>query len=221
MRRCLGCLLSLALLGCPKPTTTSTDTSTASAERPAPVDRRTIDGGQIEAAAPPLTEAELKQAASIATRELQARKIADARTYFTHAELLRDKSSAVRRAVVVHYRYAGDQTITAVVDLAAQRVLDVRVEAHGSAALSEEEFHQARELALADPNVARALGGNRDRVTIEPLLLRAPEGDPLYGHRVVRLLFRIERDYLSAPIVHVDLTERRVIIEAPRARGNM
>jgi Cu2+-containing amine oxidase len=178
-------------------------------------------GGEIGAPSAPLTEAELQQAASIAMDELRKRNAADARTYFTHAEVLRDKSSNARRALVVHYRYAGDQTVTSIVDLTARRVVDVRIEAHAGAPLSREEFAQASELALADPNVVNALGANRSRVTIEPLLLRAPEGDPMFGRRVVRLLFRIDRDYLSAPVVHVDLTERRVLIEPPRNREHM
>jgi Cu2+-containing amine oxidase len=225
MRRSLGCLLTLFLLGCPRATTPPGETTTA--ERPAAtidrrvIDRRVMGGGEIEAAAAPLTDAEVQRAATIATGELRKRNVADARTYFVHAELLRDKAAPSRRAMVVHYRYAGDQTITSIVDLGAQRVLDVRVAEHVGAPLSREEFDQAREMAMADPNVARALGENRGRVTIEPLLLRAPEGDPMFGHRVVRLLFRIDRDYLSAPVVHVDLTERKVLIESPRNRELM
>ncbi|HJQ36481.1 MAG TPA: hypothetical protein VKB93_05035 [Thermoanaerobaculia bacterium] len=152
---------------------------------------------------------------------LRERKFVDARTYFVHAEMLQDKAGNARLALVTHYRYAGDQTITSIVDLTARRVMDVRVTAHAGAPLSREEFDEARQLALADPAVVQALGANRDRVVVEPLLLRAPEGDPMFGHRVVRLLFRVERDYLSAPVVHVDLTDRKVMIEPPRRGEHM
>jgi Cu2+-containing amine oxidase len=225
MNRWSGCLLVLFLLFACNPKTQPGGTTTATAETasfPPPADRRVMGGGEIEAAPTPLTDAELQQAASIATGELRNRKLADARTFFVHAEMLHDKSApGSRRALVLHYRYEGDQTITTVVDLTAQRVVDVRTAAHVAAPLSQEEFEQARGMAMADARVAGALGQNRGRVTVEPLVLHATEGDPLFGHRVVRLLFRVDRDYLSAPIVLVDLTTRQVMIEPPRAAEHM
>jgi len=224
MRRCLGCVLSLVLLGCPAKSPPPAETASAEQQRafPPPTDRKVMGGGEIEAAPTPLTDAEMQQAASIATGELRNRKLADDRTFFVHAEMLHDKSApGSRRALVLHYRYQGDLTITTVVDLTAQRVLDVRTAAHVAAPLSQQEFEQARGLAMADPRVAEALGQNRGRVTVEPLVLHATEGDPLYGHRVVRLLFRVERDYLSAPVVLVDLTTRQVMIEPPRSADHM
>lgn len=221
MRRTAGCLLSLVLLGCPTRTPAPGEpTATAVAETPAPTDRRVLGGGEIEAAPAPLTEAEVQQAAGIAMGELRKRNFADSRTFFVHAEMLHDKGGNARRALVQHYRYAGDQTITTIVDLSAGRVVDVRVAEHAPSALSREEFEEARKLAMADPRVQEALGANRGNVEVEPLVVRASQGDPLFGHRVVRLLFRRGRDYLTAPDVHVDLTDRKVMVRTPPPQPN-
>ena len=83
--------------------------------------------------------------------------------------------------------------------------------------LSPEEFQRARDLALADERVRAALEDRGGSVVIEPLVLRpADHADSLYGHRVVRLLFRLDHDYLSDPVVLVDLTDERVLLEAAR-----
>ena len=90
------------------------------------------------------------------------------------------------------------------------------------ASLSDQEFQEARALAFADPRVVQALGAAQERLVVEPLPLGTTlPDDRFYGHRVVRLLFRIGPDYLSRPIVFVDLTDRRVLVEEPSSGEHM
>lgn len=139
--------------------------------------------------------------------------------YFLGAELHRVKSeegtsSNERHAIARHFRYEGNLTILTYVNLSSKKVLNVESIAHVPARLSVEEFEIAKGLALSDERVRKQLGTDSDKIDIEPLVFHSssPE-DPMFGRRAVRLLFRIERDYLSAPVVVVDLTDRKVIIE--------
>ena len=224
MRRLTSCLVFLALACAtsqPGPTTTRNLPPAGGARV---VDRREIGGTEIPPPPVPLTEAEVRRAAAIATEALRARNLFDDRTYFVHAEMLHDKSAPLeRRALVEHYRYEGDVTITSIVDLGpAARVLDVRTAEHVPTSLSNEEFEQARSLALADPRVAQAIAPARERIVIEPLPLGTTNReDRFFGHRVVRLLFRVGADYLARPIVFVDLTDRRVLVEEPSLQERM
>jgi hypothetical protein len=164
-------------------------------------------------------DAEVQRAGAIAGAELRTRGLLDARTYFVHAEMLHDKAApAARRALVLHYRYAGDTTFTSVVDLAAEgRVVDIRTDHNVPAPLSREEFAEAERLAMADTRVNGMLGPNRTRMIVEPLVLRAASpNDPLFGHRLVSLLFRFGTDYICPNIVIVDLSASRVLIEPRR-----
>ena len=170
----------------------------------------------------PLTPGEQEAAASVALNDIVERRIrGEGPIYFVHAEPYREKtdtSGQRRLALVTHYRYQGDTAITSIVDISASRVLDVSETANIPVPLARAEFEQARDLALADPAVQAALGANRGNVVVEPLLLHTTSReDPMFGHRVVRLLFRVGRDYLESPIVHVDLTTRRVVVEPPRS----
>jgi Cu2+-containing amine oxidase len=140
----------------------------------------------------------------------------------SRVELLRDKTQeekgqSNRQALVTHYRYQGDLTIQSAVDLTSQRIISVDTASGVPAPLAEEEFTRARKLALADPAVRRALGDATDRVTVEPLLVRSADPkDPLFHHRLVRLLFRLGQDYLTQPVVMVDLSDGRVQVQTVR-----
>ena len=210
MRRPAG-LLVLLCLACASYTPTPYPQ-----QRP---DRRELGGTEIEAAPTPLTAAEVERAGAIAGAELRTRGLLDARTFFVHAEMLHDKAApAARRALVLHYRYAGDTTFTSVVDLAQEgRVVDMRTDHNVPAPLSREEFAEAQRLAMADERVTGMLGPNRARLIVEPLVLRAASpSDPLFGHRAVSLLFRFGTDFICPNIVIVDLSASRVLIEPRR-----
>jgi Cu2+-containing amine oxidase len=207
-------LLALACSSAYSPPGGVTPTPRAS---PQTVDRREIGGTEIEAPPLPLTDAEVERARGIVNEALRTRNLLDERTFLVHAEMVHDKAApSSRRALLQYYRYNGDLTITSIVDLGAQNIVAFRSVEHVPTGISREEFEEARALALADPRVVAVLGNNREQIVIEPLPLGTdlPE-DRFRGHRVIRLLFRIGRDYLAEPEVFVDLTERRVIIEQP------
>lgn len=139
----------------------------------------------------------------------------EAPMYLVSMELLRPKApDDARQAVVTHYRYDRDLAILTTVDLARGRLVALDTVPHLAVAFAQEEVEAARRLARADERVRRALAPYGDRVRIEALPLRtASREDRLFGHRVLRLLFRVPRGYLEEPVVLVDLTTEEVIIE--------
>lgn len=173
-----------------------------------------------EPAAPDtLTAAEHALAAEVADQAV-ARFRTAAPMYLVEMELIRPKEpEQPRRAQVTHYRYEGDLSIFTTVDLARGEVVGIDTAAHLPVPLAAAEVEAAERLARADRRVQAALARHPGDVRVEALLTRAasPE-DPLFGNRVVRLLFRTERGYLEEPVVFVDLTERRVMIEDAQRR---
>lgn len=213
-----GVLILLLAAGCTNNGSYSPGTTTISPTTITPgtatFDRRDSTGAMIPAPPLPLTAAETQLAVEVAMREIAARDLrAEGPLYFVDAEMLRDKNAPERRlARVTHYRYAGALTITTLVDLGTQRAVDQRTEANAITPLSAEEVEEARRIALADPRVQELLRPYRD-VVIEPMLLQTrSREDPIFGRRVVDLLFRVGRDYLSGPQVRVDLNARTVTV---------
>jgi hypothetical protein len=140
--------------------------------------------------------------------------------YLIGAELLRDKEperEGRRLALLTHFRPEGSLEIKALIDLAGQRVLEFTARENPNASMSREEIEAAVALTLANPRVRAALGEDLARVKVEGLhLLTSDPKDPLYGHRAVRMLFKVGKLYRSAPVVIVDLTTRSVTIVPPR-----
>ena len=113
--------------------------------------------------------------------------------------------------LVTHYGYEGDIGYETIVDLDAGRVVDQTATPHLPVQLSEAEFERAREMTLSDPRVREVLGADLERVVVEPLVIRTRDReDPYFGRRVVRMLFRVGRDYRGDLAVETDLTEGRV-----------
>lgn len=142
----------------------------------------------------------------------------EAPMYLVAIELVRPKTpEESRQAFVRHYRYDGDLAIQTMVDLARRQVVSLDTVPHLPLPFVAEEVEHARRLALADPRVRRALDPFLDELRVEAIPVRtvSPE-DPLYRRRVLRLLFRVPRGYLEEPVVLVDLTGERVIIEQSR-----
>ena len=172
------------------------------------------------------TAAEREVAVALAEGAIAERKLRTASPlYVTNVDLVRDKAddaeSEERLAMVTHYRYEGDLAIQTLVNLTEKKVVSLESIPHLPTPLVAQEFSLARELALSRADVKQALEEYRDRLNVEALVVRtASEDDPLFGHRVVRLLFRVGQDYLSTPIVMVDLTEKKVIIQQPPSRTN-
>jgi hypothetical protein len=117
-----------------------------------------------------------------------------------------------RQILVTHYAAGADAALLTRVDPAENRVVEVEVVPHLPVRLSQEEFEIAKRLALENPRVASALRGQD--VEIEAQLSRtADKDDPQYRHRVVHFLFKTPQGYLEEPIVYVDLTAKRVVVE--------
>jgi hypothetical protein len=170
-----------------------------------------------------LTAEERDLAGRLAREAIQQRAlVTTGPLYVSRVELLRDKveeakPQPARLALVTQYRYQGDLTIHVSVDLTHKLVVNVDTASGVSAPLAQEEFEKARQLALADSRVQAALKDAARRVIVEPLVVRSSDpADSLAGHRVVRLLFRLGQDYLSEPIVLVDLTRSTVLLERSR-----
>lgn len=170
-----------------------------------------------------LTESERTRAKNLASQFFESNKLlSDTPIYFIGADLYRDKKAeekgeAERRARVTYYRYFKDMTFISTVNLTQGEVTDIDSVAHLPTALSEEEFKIARDLALSNDEIKEALGDYLDKAEVEALVFRtSSREDALFGHRVVRLLFKIGRDYLSEPVVNVDLTERKIMIESAK-----
>ena len=166
-----------------------------------------------------LSADERARAVALAEGALRERNLAaEGPIFVVDVDLIRDKVAGSedgrRGALVTQYRYRGDLAIITHVDLAAGKVLKVEEVPHLPVPLAEEELKRARQMALDDAAVRSVLGRPLDGVTVEALVTRpGSQGDPLYGHRLVRLLFKAGRDYLSQPAVLVDLTDGKVIVQ--------
>jgi len=143
-------------------------------------------------------------------------------TYLTSLDLVQDKAveeqgSKDRYALVSHYRYEGDATVLSYINLTQQKLIWQKIKFHLPTQLSSEEFQQMKALVMASPEVQVILGTYLDKVEMEAMLIHSNRPkDALFGHRVVRSLFRLGQDYLDEPFVQVDLTTRQVSILTPQ-----
>jgi hypothetical protein len=176
---------------------------------------------QAQASTAELGPAERQAAADLAAQAVERAGLrTGAPLVLAQVELFRDKDAEARgtldrMALVTHYRY-DDTAILTRVDLTRRAVVAVEAIPHLAVSLSTEEFERAKTLALSDAAVKAALAPYGE-LAVEALVVRATAAtDPLFGHRVVRLLFRRGRDYLHEPLVLVDLTASRVTIETSK-----
>lgn len=179
-----------------------------------------------ESASEDVPAAIAERARSLVERSTLLRSaLVEDRTVFVGVDLVRRKGRGDLELPplyrVRHYRYSDDAAITSLVDLRTGRIAEQVEERHAAVPLSAAELDEARALAMRDPQVARALAPHRKAIVAEPLVVRTsdPE-DPWFGRRVVRLLFRVGRAYISEPLVYVDLTRREVITERAHRPGH-
>ncbi|HEY2159301.1 MAG TPA: hypothetical protein VGH33_26985 [Isosphaeraceae bacterium] len=120
------------------------------------------------------------------------------------------------RAVVTSYRYLDDTTIYATVDLATGQTIDVKSVQHMQTPLSDGEFQAAKALARERSDDVKALYRQfGDRVEASCQFSQyTPDGEDRV-HRVVHMLYRIDRRDLSAPRPVVDLTTQKVVVPRP------
>jgi hypothetical protein len=179
---------------------------------------------KVARSAAPLTAEERAAAVGLAEQALRSHKLLpDKKTFLTTAHTHRDPAAErrgvfERLALLTYYRYEGDLAVRVYVNLARRRVTNVERLAHFPTPFAPEELRRARELALEHPELKKVFAPFRERLTVEPLSTRsASTKDPLFGHRVIYLLFRVGPRYLTAQgDVLVDLTTETVIIRPAR-----
>lgn len=133
-----------------------------------------------------------------------------------------------REVEVVLFRPQGEVGARVVVNLRRNAAVAVSRLASDQVPFTNDDLADAFQLALKNPEVLKALGpaaqSFRIRTnqpgatavenTVGGLPVRSPDpNDPCSKHRCLRLTFRRGNDYLSEPIVMVDLTDKHVTLE--------
>ncbi len=141
-----------------------------------------------------------------------------------------------REIEVVLFRPEGEVGALVLVNLQQNGVASVQRLASAQVPFTDDDLNDAFQLALRNPQVQSALGGAASTFHIQrtrspgtesaatengvsglPLRSNDPK-DPCSKHRCLQLLFRRGADYLSEPIVTVDLTVKRVMVETRRSQ---
>jgi hypothetical protein len=123
---------------------------------------------------------------------------------------------APSKAVVTVYRYLDDTTIYSTVDLNTGRTIDVATAQHMQTPLSDGEFEAAKALAREQSEEVKALYDRfGKRIEVYAQFSQYTPKDEERVHRVVLILFRVDKRDLSAPRPTVDLTTRKVTIPKP------
>lgn len=80
--------------------------------------------------------------------------------------------------------------------------------------MTEVELDSAAKLASQNEVVRSVLGDQLAKAQVEGLrVFTVDKKDPCFGQRCVRLLYRLDRDYFSDPIVTVNLSKQTVMVE--------
>jgi hypothetical protein len=184
----------------------------------------------------PLTVDEQGEAVRIARADARVREVlgeAGVRVVSVTPVLLKtespEKTDIVQRQVeVVLFRPQGEVGARVVVNLRQNAVAAVTRLNSDQVPFTNDDLNDAFELALKDAEVLKALGPSaqsfRPRTgppgatapenSVGGLPVRSPDpNDPCSKHRCLRLTFRRGNDYLSQPIVTVDLTAKHVYVE--------
>jgi hypothetical protein len=200
LRSVIG-LMALAPVGCGQ----------ASGDQPGPIPYPFI-----------LSQAEIGLARDLAEKDWHlAEHPASFKTLFIKVDLLPDSQAETNQRLVMvhHYQYSGDRTILTMIDLHSRQILKREILDHYPTALAPIEVEQAIRLASADPRLKPMLDLMPTHFDARPIQYAVP-GEPLFGHRVVHLLMRHDRDYVVNPQVYVDLTTDTVHLESNTQNHN-
>lgn len=124
------------------------------------------------------------------------------------------KKGASRTAMAYFYKYAGNVGVISYVDLDNGKLLRIEERPHLAIPFSPNEIKRAIELAEKNPQVAAKIAQDPENTRLETL--PAPTMDsnsPMFHHRVTRILIQRGKNYLSKPIVYVDLTDNKVYVQ--------
>jgi hypothetical protein len=143
---------------------------------------------------------------------------------------------ALRQIEVVLFRPQGEVGARVVVNLRQNGVVAVNRLSSDQVPYTRDDLTDAFELAMRDAEVLKALGpaaqtfrprtgpleqgATAQQNLVGGLPVRSPDpNDPCSTHRCLRLTFRRGNDYLSEPIVVVDLTAKHVSVEKRNTDG--
>lgn len=169
----------------------------------------------------PLTVQERQTAERVARADSRVRELLGERGRLSYVEFVSIKPEAEsdrllhRHAEVVFLQANAEYGVRAVVRLDANpTVMTVDKMSERDVPMMAEDLEAARKLALQSPEVRAVAEPRLEKARVEGLrVVGADDTDPCYRGRCIRLLFKIGNDYLSDPIVVVDLTTSRVTVE--------
>jgi hypothetical protein len=167
----------------------------------------------------PLTDGERAEIERLVQADTRVRELVGAAARTNYVELLAlkapDSDEPARHAEVLLLREDSRFGARVVVALGAKPAI-VTVERVNESAvpMTDAELQSAAKLADANADVRRALSDQRERPVVEGLRIATQDkSDPCYAQRCVRLLYRFGSDYLSEPIVIVNLSKGSVQIQ--------
>ena len=167
----------------------------------------------------PLTDAERAQIERLVHADKRVRDLVGAAARTNYMELLAmkapDSDEPRRHAEVLLLREDSRFGARVVVELGPKpAVVTVERVNESAVPMTDAELQAAGKLADANADVRRALSDQREQPVVEGLrIVTQDKSDPCYAQRCVRLLYRFGSDYLSEPIVVVNLTKGNVQIQ--------
>ena len=188
----------------------------------------------------PLTPEERELATRVAEDNTRVRDLrGSGRQQLVSVELATPKTGkesgeGSRHAEVLYYRYEGNQSVLALVDLGQHTVREVARINGDAVPLVTAEVNDALALALKNRELINLLGptyqqyqvANQNSPETQPnrvealRLLASSAKDPCYKHRCLSLLFRQGETFLTGTSVIVDLTAQTVRVEQPGRTPN-
>jgi hypothetical protein len=168
----------------------------------------------------PLTADERSTAERVARADPKVRELLGAGGRANHIEFIALKSDTEtaeprRHAEVNLLRDDARYGVRVVVELGAKPiVVAVQRMDESNIPMTEIELQSAAKLASENATVRTILGDQLAKVQVEGLrVFTINKADPCFAQRCVRLLYRIDRDYISDPIVTVNLSKQTLLVE--------
>jgi hypothetical protein len=168
----------------------------------------------------PLTPEERREAERIARADERVRKLLGPGGRVNYVEFLALKSGSDSdepspHAEVLLLRDDAQYGVRALVQLGEKRaVVSVQRVEESTVPMTEIELQSAARLAAENAEVRAVLGTQLADLQVEGLrIFTNDKRDPCFAQRCVRLLYRMGRDYVSDPIVIVNLSKPTVLVE--------
>jgi hypothetical protein len=172
----------------------------------------------------PLTAAERTTAEKMARADSRVRELLGEGGRVGYLEFIalksdrEDQEMTARHAEISFLRQDAAYGVRAIVRVSPDpAVISVDKVPEQDVPMTAVDLDAARKLALASPELRSFADTRLDKATVEGLrVVSTDESDPCYGRRCIRLLFKIGNDYLSEPIVVVNLTTNAVSVQRRR-----